>query len=139
MFEEFVDKTFERQIEDLKALVAIPSVSRGEPEPGMPLGRHLHDVLQKAFEIGVSLGLPMGRSLDDYCGVLDYGEGEETLMIMAHLDVVPAGTGWTGDPFTAVVRDGRIIGRGVVDDKGAAVSAMYALAAVIDAGIPLTR
>lgn len=139
MFEAFVDATFDRQIEHLKELIAIPSVSRGTPEPGMPLGRPIHDALEKAFDIARGLGLSSCRSLDGYCGVVDYGEGEEELLIMAHLDVVPAGTGWTGDPFAAVVRDGRLVGRGVLDDKGPAVSALYALAAVIDAGIPLKR
>jgi succinyl-diaminopimelate desuccinylase len=139
MFEAFVDSSFDRQIEDIKALVAIPSVSRGTPEEGMPLGRPMHEALEQTFAIARRLGIDNCRSLDGYCGLIDYGEGEEMLMIMAHLDVVPAGTGWTGKPFEPVVRDGRLVGRGVVDDKGPAVSALYALAAVIDAGIPLKR
>ena len=139
MFEAFIDRTFDGQIEDIKALIAIPSVSRGTPEPGMPLGRPIHDALEKAFAIARGLGLDNCRSLDGYCGIVDYGRGEETLMIMAHLDVVPAGGGWTGDAFTPVVVNGRLVGRGVIDDKGPAVSALYALAAVIDAGIPLKR
>lgn len=139
MFEAFVDSSFERQIEDIRALVAIPSVSRGAPEAGMPLGRPMHDALEKTFAIARSLGINNCRSLDGYCGLIDYGEGEEMLMIMAHLDVVPAGTGWTGEAFSPVIQGGRLVGRGVVDDKGPAVSALYALAAVIDAGIPLKR
>ncbi len=139
MFEAFIDRTFDRQIADLSALIAIPSVSRGTPEEGMPLGRDIHDALEESFDIARSLGLTDCRSLDGYCGVIDYGEGDEMLMIMAHLDVVPAGTGWTSDPFTAVLRDGRLVGRGVLDDKSPAVSALYALAAVIDAGVPLKR
>lgn len=139
MFEAFVDSSFDQQIEDIKALVTIPSVSRGTPEEGMPLGRAMHEALEKTFAIARRLGIDNCRSLDGYCGLIDYGEGEEMLMIMAHLDVVPAGTGWTGKPFEPVIRDGRMVGRGVADDKGPAVSALYALAAVIDAGIPLKR
>lgn len=136
---QFIDETFDRQVRDLQELVRIPSVSRGEPETGMPLGRHVHDALEKAFSIAHGLGLTDTRSLDGYCGVIDYGEGDETLLIMAHLDVVPAGPGWSLEPFSGEIRDGRLYGRGVLDDKGAAVSAIYALAAVKDAGIPLRR
>ncbi|MDO4572866.1 MAG: Sapep family Mn(2+)-dependent dipeptidase [Clostridia bacterium] len=139
MFKAFIDQSFDRQVEDLKSLIAIPSVSRGAPEPGMPLGRPMHEALERAFEIAGGLGLAEHRSLDGYCGLIDYGRGEEMLMIMAHLDVVPAGTGWTGDPFRPEVIDGRVVGRGAIDNKGPAVSAIYALAAVKNAGIPLRR
>ena len=53
--------------------------------------------------------------------------------------VVPAGSGWTSDPFTLTRKDGRLIGRGVLDDKGPAISSLYALRAIKEAGIPLKR
>lgn len=134
-----VDETFEQQVESLKELIAVPSVSRGEPQPGMPLGKGVHDALTQTLELAKKLGFPQARSLDGYCGVVDYGEGDEMLMLMAHLDVVPAGPAWDSDPFCAEIREGRIYGRGVVDDKGAAISMLYALQAVKDAGIPLKR
>ena len=136
---EIIDRTMPALIEDLKAIIRIPSVSRGEPEDGMPLGRHVHDALHCALDTAKRLGFTEARSLDGYCGVVDYGEGDEMLMIMAHLDVVPAGTGWTSDPFEPVIRDGRLYGRGVEDDKGAAIAALYALSAVREKGIPLRR
>jgi succinyl-diaminopimelate desuccinylase len=135
---DIIDRKFEEQLTSLGELIAFPSVSQGEPEEGMPLGRHIHDALAYALDLGRKLGFS-ARSLDGYCGVVDCGEGDETLMIMAHLDVVPAGSGWTGDPFTLTRRDGLLIGRGVIDDKGPAVSALYALSAVVEAGIPLKR
>jgi len=61
------------------------------------------------------------------------------LMIMAHLDVVPVGPAWTSDPFTLTERDGRLLGRGAIDDKGPAVSSLYALHAIKEAGLPLKR
>ena len=51
--------------------------------------------------------------------ILGYvGSGGKRLFLPGHLDVVPAGDGWTTDPFGPVVRDGRMYGRGVSDDKG---------------------
>jgi len=43
-----------------------------------------------------------------------------------HLDVVPAGAGWTIDPFAGLVRDGRIYGRGTCDMKAGTAAAVYA-------------
>ena len=139
MYYDLIDKTFDAQLEDLAGLIAIPSVSRGTPEPGAPLGRSVSDALEYTLALAKKLGFPNSRSLDGYCGVIDYGEGEEMLMIMAHIDVVPAGPAWTCEPFALTRRDGRLVGRGVLDDKGPAVSALYALYAIKEAGIPLRR
>jgi len=139
MYYDIIDKTFEEQLDALAGLIAIPSVSQGTPEPGAPLGRSVNDALEYTLSLAKKLGFPNARSLDGYCGVVDYGEGDETLMIMAHLDVVPAGPAWSCEPFALTRRDGRLLGRGVLDDKGPAVSALYALYAIKEAGIPLKR
>ncbi len=139
MLNDIIDRTFADQIQSLAGLIAIPSVSRGKPEPGMPLGREVNNALEYTLALARKLGFDRARSLEGYCGVVDYGEGEEMLMIMAHLDVVPAGPAWASDPFTLTERNGRLCGRGVLDDKGPAVSALYALHAVREAGVPLKR
>ena len=54
-----------------------------------------------------------------------------------HIDVVPAGGGWTVDPFAAVVRDGRIFGRGVCDMKAGIAAAVFAGEAIARAGVIL--
>ncbi|RKY15274.1 MAG: diaminopimelate aminotransferase [Planctomycetota bacterium] len=68
--------------------------------------------------------------------VLSVGEGSPRLWIMSHLDVVPAGARelWETDPFKAVVKDGRIYGRGAEDNNQAIVSSVMALRAVREAG-----
>ncbi len=139
MLQDRINARFDEQIQSIKELISIPSVSRGEALPGMPLGRHVHDALTYTLELAGKLGFESARSLDGYCGVVDYGTGDEMLMIMAHLDVVPAGPAWSSDPFAPEIRNGRLYGRGVVDDKGPAVCALYALSAVREAGVPLRR
>ena len=134
-----IEQMLPNQIEDLKALVRIPSVSRGDPaEPGKPFGKTVYEALQKALEIARKLGLK-AWDIDGYCGVVEYGEGEEVLGILAHLDVVPEGEGWSVPPYSATEKDGRIIGRGTLDDKSPALSAIYALAAVKDCGFRMKR
>jgi len=54
-----------------------------------------------------------------------------------HIDVVPAGDGWTVDPFAGIVRDGRIFGRGVCDMKAGIAAAVFAAEAIARAGVPM--
>src|SRR4029450_6072552 len=54
-----------------------------------------------------------------------------------HLDVVPAGEGWTEDPFGGTVKNDRIYGRGSCDMKGGIAAAVYAVEAIRRADIEL--
>ncbi len=54
-----------------------------------------------------------------------------------HIDVVEAGHGWSVDPFAAVVKDGRVYGRGTCDMKGGIAAAIVAVEALIDSGVDL--
>jgi len=66
------------------------------------------------------------------------GDGR-TLVLNGHVDVVPPGDDalWTDPPFTPVVRDGRIYGRGALDMKGGLLAGLFALAALRRAGVRL--
>lgn len=136
---DFIERTFDEQVKDLQALVAIPSVSRGEPEEGKPYGERVDAAWRKTEEIAKRLGFAKVFDVERRCGVIEYGEGEELVAVMAHLDVVPEGKGWTVDPYGGEIKDGRMYGRGTVDDKGAALNALYALAAIKESGIPMKR
>jgi succinyl-diaminopimelate desuccinylase len=74
-----------------------------------------------------------------YAGHAEYGEGEEAIAILVHMDVVPEGSGWSHDPYGGEVIDGRIYGRGTSDDKGPAVAAIYGLKAVMESGEKFNR
>lgn len=135
----FIHDAFENEVRDLQTLLRIPSVSRGEPKENMPYGEKVEEALQCFKDIAGSLGFEKVYDVDHRCGVVEYGEGEEILAIMGHLDVVPEGTGWTYPPYAAEIHDGRIYARGSIDDKGPAMAALYALAAVKKAGYPTKR
>lgn len=135
----FIEETFEQQVKDLQNLITIPSVSRGEPQEGMPYGKNVYRALEEAKGIARKLGFKKVFDVEGRCGVVEYGEGEEILAVMAHLDVVPEGTGWDYPPYGAEIHDGKMYGRGTADDKGAAVSALYALAAVKNSGVKMKR
>lgn len=118
----------------LSALIAVPSV-KGEPVPGAPFGAATIEALHLVLSWGEKAGFRT-KELDGMCGWLECGEGPRLVAALCHLDVVPAGSGWTGDPFTARVENGRIVGRGAIDDKGPAVAAFFALKALADRGLP---
>ena len=112
-------------IDTLSTLISIPSV-KGRAETNMPFGRDVFKALMFMLDAAERMDIE-SVNLYGYMGYATYGAGEETVAILTHLDVVPAGEGWETPPFTAVVKDGRIYGRGAVDNKGAAVAALYAL------------
>jgi dipeptidase PepV len=78
-------------------------------------------------------------NVDNYVGEFEYGEGDETLGIFAHMDVVPAGTGWDSDPYEPEIRDGKIFARGSSDDKGPTVACYYGLKILKELGVPLSK
>jgi succinyl-diaminopimelate desuccinylase len=90
------------------------------------------------LDTGKSLGFTV-RNLDNQAGWCEYGAGTEMVAVLGHLDVVPAGEGWNGDPFSGDIRDGKVFGRGSMDDKGPTVAAFYALRALKESGLPLRR
>ena len=59
--------------------------------------------------------------------------------VLGHLDVVPEGDGWTYHPYGAEIHQGKIYGRGTVDDKGPIIAALYGLKAIKDAGLKLSK
>jgi succinyl-diaminopimelate desuccinylase len=63
--------------------------------------------------------------------------GGALLHLNGHIDVVPAGAGWTMDPFGGIVLDGRLYGRGSCDMKAGIAAAVYAAEAIRRAGVPL--
>lgn len=122
---------------DLASLIRIPSVE-GPAENGAPYGAEVRRSLDQMLALCEKLGFP-ATDMDGRVGWCEYGEGEEMVAILGHLDVVPAGDGWTREPFGGQIENGRIYGRGTMDDKGPTVAALYALAALKDAGAPLSR
>jgi acetylornithine deacetylase/succinyl-diaminopimelate desuccinylase-like protein len=68
-------------------------------------------------------------------GRLGRGESGRRLLLPAHMDIVPAGDGWDTDPFAAVVEDGRLVGRGTLDNKGPLAATMIAAAILKELGL----
>lgn len=125
---EYAELQKDELLETLQTLIQIPSV-RGETEADAPYGRKVRECLDAALETAERLGFK-SCNMDNQVGYCEYGEGEEMVAVLAHLDVVPEGDGWTVEPYGGIIADGRIYGRGSMDDKGPCTAALYGLKAV---------
>ncbi len=119
----------------LTELVKIPSVLDEYKEGAdAPFGIHNKEALLYMLELGKKEGFK-AYNCDNYAGHLQFGDAQETLGLLAHLDVVPVtGQKWDNDPFTVVEKDGKLIGRGVNDDKGPLLASYYAMKILKDKG-----
>jgi len=127
---KFIEDNKQNMLNDLAALVSYNSVLSDDAEP---FGLENRRVLDKALEMMEGIGLKT-CNLDYYCGYGEIGEGKQTVGIISHLDVVPAGEGWDSDPFVLREEDGYVYGRGATDNKSAFVSCLYALKYLIESG-----
>ena len=113
----------------LEELVAIPSVSDDR------------EAVDRALDYMLDLGASMGFRTRAVCGhevgIIEMGDGPETIGILGHVDVVPPGdpANWESDPFAMEVREGKAFGRGTIDDKGPMLLCLYAMKALADAGL----
>jgi succinyl-diaminopimelate desuccinylase len=137
-----VDELTDEMVEWLRQLVRIPTVN--------PPGEHYKDcayfVGEKLQEFGYQVsfieasGRPECTAAHPRVNVIGHLEGARfhpTLHFNGHIDVVPPGVGWTVDPFAGEMRDGRIYGRGVTDQKAGIAASLFAVEAIRRAGVRL--
>ncbi len=133
--EAYIEAKRSEYQKDLGSLIEIESVGTA-PEGKFVFGKGSAMAIDKMLEIGQSYGFKT-ENHDYYCASLIYGDKDEELGMVAHLDVVPAGDGWSYPPYKLTVDKGLLIGRGTEDDKGPAVAALYAMRFLKDSGIEL--
>ncbi len=85
-----VEKDADLLVSSVQELVRIKSVA-GDPLPGAPFGRGPADALQKTLALAENLGFRT-KNLDNYIGYAEYGEGDEYVAVLGHLDTVPEGS-----------------------------------------------
>ena len=114
----------EEMIDVLGAFIKIPSITEHRLE--------VKEALNFILDAGIKSGFRATSLLDREVGLIEMGQGEETLGILAHVDVVNGGdpNKWQTPPFEAALIEGKLFGRGAVDDKGPVVAALYAMKAV---------
>ncbi|WEG73248.1 dipeptidase PepV [Vagococcus intermedius] len=124
---------------DLFDLLSIPSVREDDKATvDAPVGPGPKEALLHFLEIGERDGFTT-KNIDNIAGHLEYGQGDETMGIFGHVDVVPVGTGWDTEPFKPVIKDGKLYARGASDDKGPSIAAYYALKMIKELELPVSK
>ncbi|MDL2212292.1 Sapep family Mn(2+)-dependent dipeptidase [Erysipelotrichaceae bacterium OttesenSCG-928-M19] len=130
------EKEFNDFIKASSRLIEIPSVL-SEPLEKQPFGVNVDRALQETLIIAEELGFETYCDPNGYYGYAQIGDGEQLFGILCHVDVVPAGdlSKWQSNPFKLEIRDDKIYGRGIQDDKGPTILSMYALKHLLDQGL----
>ncbi|MFV0557046.1 MAG: M20 family metallopeptidase [Enterococcus sp.] len=140
---QFVKKEHQvAAVEALAELIRVPSVlDESDTGQGHPFGRAVVAALDKVVAICDGLGFQTFRDPEGYYAYAEVGQGSELFGILCHMDVVPAAEqkGWLSNPFEPEINEGVIIGRGTQDDKGPSMAALFAVKALIDAGVEFNQ
>ena len=135
----YIDSQKDNIIRDLADAASIESVSLDNDEV-KPFGPGCRKVLDLMLKKGADAGFE-ARNYEYYVGSVKLDAGkDESIGILAHLDVVPAGNDWTvTEPYTPLLKDGYLFGRGTGDNKSAAVGGLYIMKALREAGVELNH
>lgn len=141
---KLIEQYRDEMVQTLQELIAIRSVE-DKPASGAPFGKGVGEAFKYMLKKAEAQGFDT-ENVENYGGHIQFGgyilndekeiigTSDEILGIPIHLDVVSEGGGWTFDPFCGIVDDGKIYGRGAVDDKGPAIAVFYAMKALKDSG-----
>lgn len=134
-----IDELKDEIVEKTQEIVRIKSTEE-EAVEDKPFGLGVHEALEYTLDLCESLGFKT-KNLDNMVGYAEIGQGEELIGILAHLDVVPEGDEktWNNPPYSGAIADGKIFGRGTIDDKGPAIAGIYAMKAILDADLELNK
>lgn len=132
---EWIENHEEELMEEMSTLIGFPGVKSAAAGEGAPFGMAIKETLDFMLQKAESYGFSC-VNMEGYIGYSDYigTEDKELMGILAHLDVVPVDDNWNTDPFEAVVKEGKIFGRGTMDDKGPALAALFAMRALRECG-----
>lgn len=135
--EKYFDAHMDEILASLDEIISIQSVAAPDSEI-KPFGEGSARALSWGEDFLKSLGMKT-LNVDGYAVHGDFKDGEPVLAVLSHLDTVPAGEGWSFEPFRLTQSGGNLYGRGTIDDKGPSVAVLYAVKAIRELNIPINR
>lgn len=129
---KYINTHFDEVLKSIIEIIRIKTV-KADRAGDAPYGEELKKGLNKVLEIAQGLGFKV-KNLDNYIGYAEYGEGEEYIAILGHIDVVPEGdeASWSVPPYEGCVVNNQLTARGAIDNKAPIISALYSLKAAVD-------
>lgn len=136
------EKLYDQTVTEIQKMVKIPSVRDVEnASSGAPFGPGIAAAVEGFIKLADEIGMRTYKDPEGYYAYAEIGPLDTPMIgIVGHLDVVPVGDEkqWTlATPFSGEIIDGKMIGRGTLDDKGPLVINMMAAKALLNAGIEL--
>jgi len=127
----------EEILADLMALMRIPSV-RGKSQTGAPYGKECQRALEASVALFERYGFDSRTEAERGYALSFEGLSDKTIALMAHADVVPVEEDWIHTaPFTPLIRNGVLIGRGGADDKAGILAALSVMRMVRELNLPV--
>lgn len=126
----FGDKILVYRDEILKDLATLLEIESVDGERNEECERALAFIIKRAQDFGLDYKMVTDKSVH-----VQLGDGGKLCGVLAHVDVVPAGNNWSVIPYALTERDGRLYGRGIADDKGAALLNLYCLRVLKENGV----
>ena len=132
--ELILEKQFDELVTSLQKVISF-NTEKGDATKNAPFGENVKACLDYTLGLAQSMGLDT-YNCDGYAGHADFkGTGSEVLGILGHLDVVPSkAEEWLYPPYGGEIHDGKLYGRGTMDDKGPMFACLYAVKALKEAG-----
>lgn len=124
-FRQVIEENKEQFYQDLDQVMQIESV-KGTPAEHAPFGKGPKAALEAVMTLAENYGFKT-TIVNDAVGYAQWGEDEDYIGVVGHLDVVPAGDGWSFPPFKLSKQDQRFYGRGILDNKGPILSCLFGL------------
>lgn len=139
MINQQIEMNFASYLKDLQDLVKHRSVY--ESHESFAFGEGVYDALNQAIQICKRMGFKTYLDSKGRYAYAEIGQGEDLFGVLGHMDVVPEGDRslWVEDPYTLRNDGTYLYARGVGDDKGPMLSALYALKLALDEGLVLTK
>lgn len=136
-FNNKADEYKEELIKSIGRLVRINSVE-GEKLDNAPFGSGPKEALEEALRISEELGFKT-KNIENAIGYAEYGESDEYIGVIGHVDIVPEGDGWNYNPFDVSIDNEKIYGRGVLDNKGPIMAVLYGMKIIKDLNLPISK
>ncbi|MDD2575422.1 MAG: dipeptidase PepV, partial [Acholeplasmataceae bacterium] len=139
---DFKQEVLKRKDDILKDTIALLKINSElttyDPKSNTPFGPGINEALEYMLKLGKKDGFNV-LNADGFAGHIELGNEDDYIGMIGHLDVVPAGSGWTYPAYGAEIHDGKLYARGAEDDKGPTMAAYYAMKIVKELNLPLSK
>jgi succinyl-diaminopimelate desuccinylase len=134
---EWIEENKDGLLKDWISICKTPAI-KGEPQENAPFGAECARGLEECTDLFKKRGFEAKTFANSGYSLISYGNGEKTIGIFTHSDVVPVGEDWLyTKPFEPIIKNGALIGRGVEDNKSGIMATLCALEIFRKFNIPL--